>query len=109
MGTRPRLSTRQLNTLVEQAIVDAYGASEQRVGFLCMLQEHLACPFTTDVLGYAVTVERIDSNEAEEIVAVCRRQRHRQLIPILDLPVPIPPPTGWEWIEAYRYWSRGSR
>jgi calcium binding protein len=85
--------------LVEEAIVDAYGEPEQRVGFLCMLQEHLACPFTTEILGQPVRVERIDWNDAEEIVAVCRRQRHRQLIPILNLPVPSPPPTGWEWIE----------
>jgi hypothetical protein len=109
MGTRPRLNTRHLKTLIEQAIVDACGESEQRVGFLCMLQAHVACPFVTDVLGSTVTVERIESNRAEEIVAVCRRQRHRQQIPILDLPVPARRPAGWEWIEAYRYWSRGSR
>ena len=89
--------------------MDAHDESEQRVGFLCMLQEHVACPFTTNVLGSAVTVERIDMNAAEEIVAVCRRQRHRQLIPILDLPMPTRLPAGWEWIEAYRYGSRGSR
>jgi len=109
MPTRPRLGKQQLEALVEEAIVDAYGESEQRVGFLCMLQEHLACPFTTEILGQPVRVERIDWNDAEEIVAVCRRQRHRQLIPILTLPVPSPPPTGWEWIEAYRYWTRGRR
>lgn len=89
--------------------MDAHDESEQRGGFLCMLQEHVACPFTTWVLGSAVTVERIDSNQTEEIVAICRRQRHRQRISILDLPVPTRPPAGWEWIEAYRYWSRGYR
>jgi Calcium binding len=109
MPIRPRLGKQRLEMLVEEAIVDAYGESEQRVGFLCMLQEHLACPFTTEILGQPVRVERIDWNDAEEIVAVCRRQRHRQLIPILNLPVPSPPPTGWEWIEAYRYWTRGRR
>jgi hypothetical protein len=109
MPTRPRLGKQRLEALVEEAIVDAYGESEQRVGFLCMLQEHLACPFTTEILGQPVRVERIDWNDAEEIVAVCRRQRHRQLIPILNLPVPSPPPTGWEWIQAYRYWTRGRR
>jgi hypothetical protein len=109
MTPRPRLGKQRLEALVEDAIVDAYGESEQRVGFLCMLQEHLACPFTTEILGHAVTVERINWNDAEEIVAVCRRQRHRQLIPILNLPMPSPPPTGWEWIEAYRYWTRGRR
>jgi len=30
--------------------------------------------------------------------------RSRQCIPILDLPVPTPPPGGAEWIEAYRHW-----
>jgi len=62
-----------------------------------MLQEHLACPFSTHVLGEPVHVERIDL------------QRHRRLIPILSLPPPSPPPLGWEWIAAYRYWARGGR
>jgi hypothetical protein len=109
MPARRGLTKQRLESLIEQAMVDAYGDSEQRVGFLCMLQEHLACPFTTHILGEQVTVERIDLNDAEAIVAICRRQRHRQLIPILDLPLPSPPPAGWEWIEAYRYWVRSGR
>ena len=104
-----RLGRRRLEELIEEAIVDAYGESEQRVGFLTMLDEHLACPFTTAILGASVRVERIDFNDADEIVAICRRGRQRQMIPILDLPLPSPPPTGWEWIAAYRYWARGSR
>ena len=107
MTARRRLSKAQVEALIEEAIVDAYGESEQRVGFLCMPQEHLACPFTTQVLGDSVTIERIDLNDADEIVAICRRQRHRQHIPILDLPLPTPPPAGWQWIEAFRYWRRG--
>jgi hypothetical protein len=27
-------------------------------------------------------------------------------IPILDLPLPTPPPGGAEWIEAYRHWLK---
>jgi Calcium binding len=109
MTARRRLGKRRLEALIEEAIVDAYGDSEQLGGFLCMLQEHLACPFTTQVLGQPVRVERIDLNDAEEIVAICRRERHRQMIPILNLPLPTPPPEGWEWIEAYRHWARGGR
>ncbi|MCA1672630.1 MAG: hypothetical protein LC799_10650 [Actinobacteria bacterium] len=30
----------------------------------------------------------------------------RQVISILDLPLPTPPPEGAEWIDAYRYWLR---
>ena len=56
-----------------------------------------------------VHVERVDLNDAEEIVAICRRGRQRQLIPIVDLPLPSPAPVGWEWIEAYRHWVRGGR
>ena len=89
--------------------MDAYGDAEQRVGFLTMLEEHLAVPFTTEILGTDARVDRVDLNDADEIVAVCRHGRHRQIIPILNLPVPSPPPAGWEWIEAYRLWARGGR
>ena len=72
-----------------------------------MIEEHLALPFETEVLGVTVTVERIDQTEAEEVVAICRRGRIRQRINVLDLPLPSPRPDGAEWIEAYRYWARG--
>lgn len=103
------LSKRQLDALVEEAIIDAYGQSEQLTGFLCMLQEHLAVPFMTEILGQAVRVERVDATDADEIVAICHRGQLRQKIPILDLPLLSPPPNGWEWIAAYRHWARGGR
>jgi hypothetical protein len=31
-----------------------------------------------------------------------------QRIPILDLPLPTPPPEGAQWIEAYRRWAKGA-
>jgi hypothetical protein len=108
-AAHPALSKRRLNELIEEAIIDAYGESEQRVGLLTMLEAHLAVPFTTEILGTAVRVERVDLTAAEEIVAICRRGQHRQRIATLDLPLPSPPPAGWEWIEAYRHWSRGGR
>ena len=108
-AAHPVLGKRRLNELVEEAIIDAYGESEQRVGLLTMLEEHLAVPFTTEILGTAVRVERVDLNDADEIVAICRRDQQRQRIPILDLPLPSPPPKGWEWIEAYRHWARDGR
>ena len=94
-----------LENLVKEATLDAYGESEQRTGFLTMLEENLGLPFETTVLGVTVTVERIDLTQADEIVAICRRGRRRQAIPILDMPLPFPPPAGTEWIEAYRRWA----
>jgi Calcium binding len=71
--SRTRLPKHELEALIEEAIVDAYGESEQRVGFLTMLEEHLAVPFLTEILGVAVRVNRVDLNDGEEIVAICRR------------------------------------
>jgi Calcium binding len=104
-----RLPKARLDELVEEALVDAYGESEQRVAFLTMLEEHLACPFTTEVLGQSVQVERVDLDEHDEIVVVCRRGRTRQRIPILNLRLPPRLPVGWEWVAAYRHWARGQR
>ncbi len=45
-----------------------------------MLEEQLAPPFVTEVLGVAVTVERLDLTPSDEIVAICRRGKTRQAI-----------------------------
>lgn len=101
----PRRS--QLQRLIAEATVDAHDESEQRVGFFTMIENNLALPFEADVLGVKVAVERVDFNDAEEIVAVCRRGSARQRVSILDLRLPAPLPDGAEWIEAYRHWARG--
>ena len=95
--------------MIEEATVDAYGEGEQAVGFLTMLEEHLEVPFKTTVFDVPVIVRRVDINQANAIVAICHRGRHRHTIPILSLPLPVPRPTGWEWIEAYRRWTQGWR
>jgi hypothetical protein len=88
--------------------VDAYDGTEQRMGFYTLIEDHLALPFDTEVLGVTVTVEGIEITGDDQIVAVCRRGRARQTLPILDLPLPKPPPAGAEWIEAYRSWTEGA-
>jgi hypothetical protein len=93
--------------MIEEAIVDAYGDSEQTVGFLTMMEDHLAVPFRTELLGVEVSVECLELTDEDEIVAVCARGRSRRRIPILDLPLPRPAPRGSDWIEAYRLWTRG--
>jgi hypothetical protein len=103
-----KLSAAKLDQLIEEATVDAYNESEQRVGFHAMIDSELALPFITEVLGVEVTVERIDLTDSEEIVAICKKGRTRQAISILELPLPTPPPEGTEWIEAYRRWAGGS-
>ena len=93
-----------LDELVEEAVVDAYGEDEQLVGFYTMIEENLALPFTTRVLGVEVTVAGIDHTDCG-IAAICVRGTHRQPVAILELPLPAPPPPGSEWITAYRHWA----
>ena len=106
VGIPRKLSEARLKQLIEDATVDAYDESEQRLGFYTMMENDLALPFETVVLGVEVIVGRIDLTEADEIVAVCTRGRTRQAISIVELPLPVPPPRGAEWIEAYRRWRR---
>jgi hypothetical protein len=93
--------------MIDEAIVDAYGESEQAVAFHATIDMHLEVPFEAVVLGVAVIVKKIDVTPAGEIIALCHRGRERQAIPILELPLPDPRPAGWEWVEAYRRWARG--
>ena len=101
-----RSSTARLDKLIEEATVDCYNESEEATGIFTMLEENLAVPFTTKLLGIEVKVERIDLNDAGEIVAVCRRDREKLRVPVVDLPLPEPKPKGAEWIDAYRRWAR---
>ncbi len=94
--------------MIEEATVDAHNETEQRVGFYTMLEEHLELPFESTVLGVHAIVERIHIGPDEEIAAICRRGRFRQVLPLLSLPLRKPRPKGAEWVEAYRRWAPGT-
>ena len=106
-NTPSRISKGRLTAMIEEATIDAYGESEQTTGWYTMLEEHLALPFDTTVLGVLVKVVRLDLRGDNDIVAICTRGRKRQSVSILDLPLPSPKPEGAEWIEAYRHWVGG--
>ncbi|MEE3919552.1 hypothetical protein V2I01_17975 [Micromonospora sp. BRA006-A] len=93
-----------LEAMIEEATVDTDGHEDERAGLFAMIEEHLAVPFTTTVLGVEVTVGKIEL-AADSIVAVCVQGRHRQRVGLLDLPLPTPPPNGAAWIDAYRHWA----
>ncbi|MBE0615991.1 MAG: hypothetical protein IH604_20160 [Burkholderiales bacterium] len=104
MGKTAKFTTKYLDKLIEEATTDAYNESEQAGGFFAMIEENLALPFVTQVLGQEVTVAKLDITKRDEIVAICARGKATQAIPILDLPMPNPRPEGAEWIDAYRRW-----
>lgn len=104
MKKTAKFTAKYLDKLIDEATTDAYSESEQAGGFFAMIEENLSLPFTTQVLGQAVAVVKVDITRRDQIVAICVHGKATQAIPILDLPMPDPPPEGAEWIDAYRRW-----
>ena len=103
------LSAARLDAMIEEAIVDAYGESEQRVGFFTMLNDNLAMLSRTGEFGVEVAVDRIDMTEDEQIAAVRSEGKSRQRVATLDLALLSLPPADAEWTEAFRRWARCGR
>jgi hypothetical protein len=104
----PSLSKARLEELIEEALVDAYGESEEVTGLCTMMENDLQLPFETQILGVTAIVESIDITDDDQLVAICRAGKTRQRISLSELPLPTPLPTGAEWILAYRYWRNRS-
>ena len=56
--------------MIEPATVDAYSESEQVTGWFTMIEENLAVPFKTTVVGVQVIVQRVDLDRSDQIIAV---------------------------------------
>ena len=106
---RPRTAraSARLDGLIADATGDAHDESEQTTGSSTRLEDHLAMPFTTRRPRPGGLVERLDLTDDDRIVAVCARGPFHQRIPILERPLPDPPPEGAAWIQASRRWTRG--
>ena len=104
--TTKRLSKSELDEMIEEALVDAYGESEQITAFYTMIDENMRFPFESVILGAKVQVEKVDLTDDERIVFVCRRRRERLLLDVRELRYSNPPPDGWKWVEAYRHWAQ---
>jgi hypothetical protein len=102
-----QVSEERLDELIEEALVDAYGESQEATAFYTMLENDLQLPFETQILGATVSVESIDITRDDQLVAVCRKGNAHQRISLSELPLPSPPPEGAEWILAYRHWRKG--
>jgi len=92
---KPRISKARLEAMIEEATVDCHDESEQVTGWFTMIDEHLAVPFATKILGVLATVERVDLNRSAQIIAVCSRGRSRSPFSTFRCPGPFrPAPSG---------------
>jgi Calcium binding len=96
-----------LDELIEEATVDCYDEEEQASGFFAIIDDNLALPFMTPILGVEASVAAVVMDDAGRIKAVCERNGEQQRIDLIDLPLPSPLPSGAEWIAAYRRWVEG--
>src|SRR5260370_16927905 len=96
------LNEAELDAMIDEATVDAYNEDEQLAGLFTMLEENLAVPFTTTVMGVEVMVRGVDLSSDGRIVALCSGGGVRQAIGILDLQLPPPAPEGAHWTDPYR-------
>ena len=98
------LSRAALDELVAEAVVDAYGDDEQLTALYTMIEDNLAMPFDTTVLGVEVIVRRVDLH-TDGIVAFCHRgpraagARHPGSSSARSCA------RGAQWIAAYRRWA----
>jgi hypothetical protein len=72
-----------------------------------MIEEHLALPFETRILGVPVAVAKVDISD-REIIAICKRGCLTQRIAILDIPLPTPAPGCRRMdcgLSPWRLWS----
>ena len=89
--------------IIEDALTDAYGEYEQAGAFHCVIEDNVTFPFKTTLLGVPVTVTGVDAPE-DAVLAIVRRGKHVQKIPLEELPLPSQLPAGGDYLLAYRRW-----
>ncbi|MGH7752772.1 MAG: hypothetical protein ACREN5_08145, partial [Gemmatimonadales bacterium] len=96
-----------LDDLIEEVIVDAYGEDEQLSAFRQAFEEDGRFPFPATVVGAAIDVTTVDyeGDERRGLLALCRRDGKTHRVPLLDVvPAgPLPLATA-RLLAAYRRW-----
>ena len=90
-SSRPAITAAELDALIEEAIVDCYNEAEQVTGLFTMIEDHLALPFPSTVLGMTVTVAKVDLTVNDEIVAICPDRPFVSFLSYRVTPSPIRP------------------
>jgi hypothetical protein len=94
----------ELDGLIDDIIVDAYGDDEQLWAFRQAFEDNVVLPAEAFVVGEPVTVLRIDydGNERRGLTARCRREEgSEQVIAACDLIFP-EGSAGARYVAAYR-------
>ncbi|MGI8757449.1 MAG: hypothetical protein ACR2MB_16650 [Acidimicrobiales bacterium] len=99
------LSAVELDELVEQITVDAYG-DEACWSFLQAFEDEVAYPFPATLVGMAIEVTGVDfdGNERRRLVAQVQRNDRQGKISILDIELPQTGTPASVTLAAYQRW-----
>lgn len=73
---------KNLEALIEEATMDAYGEDEQRFGFLVMMQDNIPVPFPATLGDIEVQVVGFDGTQSR-LLACCERNGMVGSLPIV--------------------------
>lgn len=95
----------ELDTLIEELTVDAYGDEEQLTGFLTGAEEALQAPEAASIVGVPVQVLKIDTgtDARRGLTAICERDGVRHEVSLTDLAFSADSQLG-RVAGAYRRW-----
>lgn len=93
---------KNLEALIEEATMDAYGEDEQRSGFLVMMQDNIPVPFPATLGDIEMQVVDFDGTQSR-LLACCERNGKKFSVDVLDIE-PVKGTKGTERLEAYRSW-----
>ena len=96
-----------IDQLLEEILVDAYGEDEQLGAFEVAFEESAGIPFTARIVGAAVEVVKVeyDGDGRRGLTAICRRDDETRRVSLADLtPGPVTLDTS-RLLDAYRRWS----
>ena len=99
-------NNRELDDLIEEITVDAYGEEEQLWAFRQALEDNLTFPCTATVIGEPVKVTKIDydGNARRGLTANCRRADGvKHVVGVADL-IMASGSTHEKYLAAYRQW-----
>jgi hypothetical protein len=94
-----------LEQLIDEITVDAYGLDEQLTGFLQVFLDEVSLPASAVVLGSAVEVVgfAFEGDERRGLVAQCRHGKVTGTVSLIDVCFELGSIAGWLH-AAYRTW-----
>ncbi|MGB8648268.1 MAG: calcium-binding protein [Anaerolineae bacterium] len=104
-----KTSQRQLEKMLEEALVDCYGADEQFSGLAATIEDKLPFPFKARVLGEMVEVIGIDNHRTSMnrgIIAWVRKGGKEYPAALSEIQV-AKSFNGLKWLELYEFYVDG--